>query len=103
MQVLLAVPKHAAAAVDGKPANAKRMFYVSDALRVLKAQKPEALSSAVQPMLTAATTAEQAFQRLMGTLHAALPLSSRQGWGGSPIDRRSSLLRKRPSLPCLQT
>jgi ABC-type branched-subunit amino acid transport system ATPase component len=81
VQVLLAVPKHAAAAVEGKPANAKKMFYVLDALRVLKAQKAEALSSAVQPMLAAATTAEQAFHRLMGTLRPALSLPSHQGWG----------------------
>ena len=33
MQILLAIPKRAVAAVEFKPPNAKKQFYVEDALR----------------------------------------------------------------------
>ena len=62
----MAIAKHAAGTVEGKPANTKKMFYVSDALQVLQALKTDHLSSAVRPMLAAAIAAEQSFHRLLG-------------------------------------
>ena len=64
MQILLAIPKRAVAAVEFKPPNAKKQFYVEDALRQL--QRRSDLSPSVQPMLVAATAAVAAFHRLMG-------------------------------------